>query len=401
MIIIKLNRKNFEKEEMTTPTVEDVARIAGISDPVIRNLNITQGYYELSQALSKYTDGNPNWCTFGVWASKQAGKSIRKEDLSSAFEHLFHDSPEITLLVNTLTQHSYVLKNLPEVKAISSFVIKVLNPDAAFEHSAQSVAEGNKIVFSEIGGEFARFLSYFKSEDDFTEENINKFCSAFTTGNPPDGQQMLKDAFTSYFEARKQNEEKLKEEMILYSNLLIGYHEQTRLQPQILKALNAAFANEDEFRGNLHRELLPDFWLRIRYYISKLLQRKLPLDEAIDQLLQLAKQKIREVITEFMMTLHIPDYDLLKLGEDLKKKFPQKLEHISNTKLKELLSKIDPTPDSLKESGVKDWGVLSDRIHFIADLFRAYFEHHQLYNPPFSDEQVKVLKEGKIPEGEL
>ena len=308
---------------------------------------------------------------------------------------------KLLLLLNTLSQHSDVIKNLPEVKAVSSFIIKFLNPDSAFEHSAQAVAEGNKIVFAEIGGEFARFLSIFKNENDFTEENISKFCSAFKPGNPPDGQQMLKDAFTSYFEARKQTDEKVKAEMILYSNLLIGYHEQTRLQPQIVEALNAAFTNEDELKSNLLRELLPGFWLRIRYYISKLLQRKLPLDEAIDQLLNLAKLKMREVITDCMMTLLIPANELLKLGEDLKEKFPERLAHISDQKLKELLTKIDPTPDSIKESGAKDWGDLSDRIHFIADLFRAYFEHPQLYNQPFAVEQVRVLKEGRKPDGKL
>jgi hypothetical protein len=386
---------------MTTPTVEEVARIADISDPVIRNLNITQGYYELSLAMSKYTDGNPNWCTFAVWASKQAGQSIRKEDLSRTFENLFHNTPEITLLLNTLSHHSAVIKNLPEVKAVSSFIIKFLNPDSAFEHSAQAVAEGNKKVFAEIGGEFARFLSDFRNEQDFSDENISKFCSAFKPGNPPDGQQMLKDAFISYFEARKQSDEKLKAEMILYSNLLIGYHEQTRLQPKIVEALNAAFSNEDELKSNLLRELLPGFWLRLRYYISKLLQRKLPLDEAIDQLLNLAKQKVREVITDCMMTLFIPVNELLKLGEDLREKFPKRLAHISDQKLKELLNKIDPTPDSLKESGAKDWGDLSDRIHFIADLFRAYFEHPQLYNQPFADEQVRMLKDGRRSGGNL
>ena len=135
---------------MNIPTVEDVARIADISDPVIRNLNITQGYYELSQAMSKYTDGNPNWCTFAVWASKQAGQSIRKEDLVRTFENYFHNSPEITLLLNTISQHSDIIKNLPEVKAISSFVVKTLNPDAVFTHSAKTVAEGNKIVFLKL-----------------------------------------------------------------------------------------------------------------------------------------------------------------------------------------------------------------------------------------------------------
>jgi hypothetical protein len=386
---------------MNIPTVEDVSRIADISDPVIRNLNITQGYYELSQAMSKYTDGNPNWCTFAVWASKQAGQSIRKEDLSRTFENLFHNTPEITLLLNILTRHSEVLKNLPEVKAVSSFIIKILNPDEVFTHSAEAVAEGNKIVFYEIGGEFARFLSVFKTKQDFTEENISKFCSAFKPGNPPEGQQMLKDAFTTYFEARKQADAKEKAEMILYSNLLIGYHEQTRLQPKIFEALDAAIQNKDLLHKNILKHLLPGFWIRLRYYISKFLQRKMPLDETIDRLLDLAKLKIRETITDCMMTLLIPESELLKLGEDLKHKFPERLAHISNQKLNELLNKIDPTSDSLKESGAKDWGDLSDRIHFIADLFRAYFEHKQLYNQPFTAEQVKVLREGRKPEGEL
>lgn len=386
---------------MSIPTVEDVARIAGISDPVIRNLNITQSYYELSQAMSKYTNGNPNWCTFAVWASKQAGQSIRKEDLKYTFDNCFHNSPEVITLIKNLREHGDIIKRFPEVKAITTFILKVLNPDAAFDYSALAVAEGNKKVFSEIGGEFARFLSIFRSNHDFTEENISNFCSAFKPGNPPVGQQMLKDAFTSYFEAGKKSAAKEKAEMILYSNLLIGYHEQTRLQPQIVKALNAAFANEDERRSRILKELLPGFWLRIRFYISKLLQLKMPLDEAIDQLLDLTKRMIRKVITEFMMTLQIPAGEMLRLGEDLKRKFPQILEQISTAKLKELLGKIDPTPDSLKESGAKDWGDLRDRIHFIADLFRSYFEHRVLYNQPFTNEQVTILKEGKIPDGKL
>jgi hypothetical protein len=55
----------------------------------------------------------------------------------------------------------------------------------------------------------------------------------------------------------------------------------------------------------------------------------------------------------------------------------------------------------VKESGAEDWGDLSDRIHFIADFFRSHFKHLQLYNSPFTDEQVKILKDGKIPQGKL
>ena len=386
---------------MSIPSVEDVAGISNISDPVIRNLNITQGYYELSKAMSRYTSGNPNWCTFAVWASKQAGQTIRKEDLVRTFKNIFHSSAEITFVLNSFAQLTEVIKNLPEVKAIDEFFLKIINPDDPIELSASAVADGNKKVFSEIGGEFARFLSVFKDENDFTEENINQFCAAFKPGGPPDGQQMLKDAFNSYYEARLQNDPKAKMELILYADLLIGYHEQTRLQPQIADALNAPITGLENMRTTILREIIPGFWRHIRYYISKLLKRKLPLDDAIDKLLELVKHEMREVITEFMMTLYVPDNEILKLGQDLKGGFPEELKTITNSKFKELLSKIDPTPDSVKESGAKDWGDLSDRIHFIADFFRSHFKHLQLHNSPFTDEQMKVLKEGKIPQGKL
>ena len=154
-------------------------------------------------------------------------------------------------------------------------------------------------------------------------------------------------------------------------------------------------------RSKILREIIPSFWLRVRYQTSKLLNRKLPLDEAADKLLELVKHQMREVITEFMMTLFVPDNEILKLGQDLKSGFPEELKTIKNSKFKELLKKIDPTPDSVKESGAEDWGDLSDRIHFIADFFRSHFKHRPLYNSPFTEEQVRVLKDGKKPVGTL
>src|SRR5919197_4823599 len=61
-------------------TPEEVARIAARTDPVIRNLQITECYSRLAAAVA---DGRPgaNWCTFATWASRQAGSTIRGEDL--------------------------------------------------------------------------------------------------------------------------------------------------------------------------------------------------------------------------------------------------------------------------------------------------------------------------------
>ena len=75
---------------LPVPTVADVERIAALGDPVLRNLQITQCYCELSRLFAARTGGEPaNWCTFATWASKQAGQTIRKEDLRRAFERVF------------------------------------------------------------------------------------------------------------------------------------------------------------------------------------------------------------------------------------------------------------------------------------------------------------------------
>ena len=65
----------------TSPQVEDVDRIAATANPVIRNLEITEAYAELTAAMRARTGGAADWCTFATWASRQAGRTIRGEDL--------------------------------------------------------------------------------------------------------------------------------------------------------------------------------------------------------------------------------------------------------------------------------------------------------------------------------
>jgi hypothetical protein len=102
-----------------------------------------------------------------------------------------------------------------------------------------------------------------------------------------------------------------------------------------------------------------------------------------------------------MMTLRLPNDRLLDLGQDLQGNFPPELQQIDNPDLQALLQQIDPTPDSLQDTGTDDWGNLADRLHFIADMFRAYEEDGGLLGPPFTVEQVMKLKAGQRPAGRL
>ena len=65
-----------------------------MADPVIRNLRITQAYHELSAATAARVGPVATWCTYATWASKQAGRTIRKEDLRSGLEAALRSSPD-------------------------------------------------------------------------------------------------------------------------------------------------------------------------------------------------------------------------------------------------------------------------------------------------------------------
>ena len=47
---------------------------------VVRNLQVTQGYYRISNAMKKYVSSkNVNWTSFATHASKTAGQALRHE----------------------------------------------------------------------------------------------------------------------------------------------------------------------------------------------------------------------------------------------------------------------------------------------------------------------------------
>jgi hypothetical protein len=384
---------------MNHPSVDDIDRIAHLADPVVRNLQITQCYFEISRALRPLTGAYSNWCTFATWASKQAGQTIRGEDLVRHFQDHFRGSPEIAAAVGGLVEVVSSFGLRWAAPALVERILPLLNPAAAFARASDAVARGNRKVFEEIGREFARYLATFAEDASFDADKTSRFCAGLRPGDPPDGQRLLRDAFAACCEARFHAGADMQSELGFFANLLAGFHEQTRLQPEIAEALDAAI-DRDQVKRSILQLLLPSPWLRLRHGVARVLGRKLPLDEAIDLLLVEVRRQIRQVITHHLMTLHLSD-EVLQLGRDLQGSFPQPLGQIANAKLQELLTRIDPTPDSVVESGAIDWANFDDRMHFITDFFRCYHEQNALFDPPFTDEQVAELRAGRKPAGPL
>jgi hypothetical protein len=385
------------------PTLAQVEQITANPDAVIRNLQITQCYHELSLALAGRMEQTANWCTFATWASKQAGQTIRKEDLARTLENTIGSSAEVAQAAQGVEAAARRAGSQLSMADMIQFIWKVWDPAAAFERSSDAVARGNRKVFAEIGCEFARFYAACLDDAAFDAAKIAQFCEALRPGEPPQGQEYLRQAFRRYYQALFESDEKTRTELLLLANIEIGFHEQTRLQPEIAEALAAPVIEPEQLAGNLLNALFPQReWLsRLILMVMRLLGRLTEFDRAVEALAAALRLEAQRIVTEYMMTIELPHGARLHLGDDLRAGFPPDLKQIANPDLRLLLGRIDPTPDSTVESGAELWANLPDRLHFIADMFRCYALTPDLQEPPYNQEQINALKEGRLPEGRL
>lgn len=385
------------------PSVEEIDRIAALADPVIRNLQITQSYHELALAMTVRTGISANWCTFATWASRQAGQTIRKEDFARTLENLLNAAPVALETMPDVAVSAQKLGSDCSPAEIQESVADVLNPLAAFDRASDAVARGNRKVYEEIGREFARFFATCLNDPNPDPDKLAEFCAGLRAGDPPDGQAYLRLAFTSYYHALFESDAQTCAEHMLYANILIGYHEQTRLQPEIVEAMNAAFVDYGTFRTRLIKAIFPyRGWLaRLRLFMLWLFARPSPFDAALEALVKEARRRAHLVITEYMMAIVLPGGLRLRLGDDVPGEFPPVLAHPVLPDLCTLLEKLDPTPDNPRGSGAVDWARLPDRLHYIMDMFRCYHLSANLFDPPFSAEQVIAIRDGRLPPGRL
>ena len=396
----------------SVPPVAEVEAIAAQEDPALRNLRITACYYELSKALAAATGQTANWCTFATWASYQAGQTIRREDLAATLsdvldgaeasreeaervaasalgdpavgERVAAPALEVSEGAEIVVEKALEERSAIATPDIRASVWRTIRAMPAFGRASDAVARGNRKVFEEIGREFARFLA--ACVDDPDPDQLAGFCAELSAGEPPAGQRFLQRAFTGYHRALSETDPKKKDQLMLLANLLIGYHEQKRLQPEIEEAMDAPVADSEELKRELKAKIFPRFpgW-------------RSPLDGAYDRLAVKVRVLAREIVTARMMTLALPGGEVLRLGRDLGRDFGPTLRLAADPDLTALLANVDPTPDSVRGSGVEDWANFDDRMHFIADLFRCYQEEPRLFEAPFNAEQAALIAAGTVP----
>ncbi|WP_429886348.1 hypothetical protein [Geoalkalibacter halelectricus] len=390
-------------DTINRPTLAEVEGIAALNNPIIRNLQITQCYFELSAVHAARLPEDANWCTFATWASRQAGQSIRMEDVEDSLERLMRSEALAARAARHLAGVAQSFGAIFSRDEVLRILWELADPRAALERVSAAVAEGNRKVFAEIGWEYARFNEQCLNDPVPLDDKIAAFCAQLRDGEPPQGQSYLRRAFLHYYRALFAADAKTRAELQFMANIEIGYHEQTRLQPEIVAALNAALVDPEEFTARLLAVAFPrgSLLLTGRKLLMGITGRPTPLQRAIHAFVEKLRAELRRIITAKLMVLELPGGQHLKLGEDLQGEFPQRLRDIRDPDLQNLLARVDPTPDSLLHTGAVDWANLGERLHFIVDLFRTRHEAAELFTPPFTSRQVRALKAGRLPRGRL
>ena len=316
-----------------------------------------------------------NWCTYATWASRQAGRTIRGEDL---LEHLGRRLGQGRRLLHPFaTLGRWFLRRglFRHETPLGRLTSELHTPFDAFERASDAVARGNLKVFEEIGLQFARYLH----------------------GSSPEGERALTQAFARYERLRLERNPKRRAELALLANLEIGLHEQTRLQPQILEALDAAYATQEDLGRRTLEALFPSathWWMVLRGPAAA------AIGLSARGIQRAASRLAREAITDSLMVLTLPGR-VLMLGTNLADTYPTELAEPADPELKELLARFEPAPPAPDDCGARDWSNLHQRMHYIVHLFRAFHLSEQLFQPPFSAGQVATFSRGVIPEGEL
>ena len=379
------------------PTLQAVAGIAVIPDRVIRNLQITNCYADLAAAMRVRLGMAADWCTFATWASRQAGSTIRGEDLQERLARRLGRGARLLAPLQSLSR-ALLRRGLfnPETR-LGRAVAEIHTPFDAFERASEAVAVGNLKVFEEIGAEFARFLAEVPPDATPDSAAFTAFASRLRPGEPPDGQQLLREAFGHYQQQRLESDPEARAAWVLLGNLKIGLHEQTRLQPEIARAVDAPLITVRDLGARVLHALIPS-----TRRLPELL--KTPAYATVGWIAMRVRRAAaaitREVVTEAMMVLALPT-GVLALGRNLEAPVPPVFAQTLPPEVTAFVSEYDPCPPGVSQCGADDWCNLRQRMHYILHLFRAFSVEPRLWVPPFTPEQVTSFRAGVVPRGEL
>lgn len=361
-------------------TLEDVESVTRTSDLVLRNFRITQSYHRLALDVRDLLgSADVNWLAFGAHASKTAGYAIRKEEVPlQEISAALHHAPGLGLVARLVGR-----------TLATSFVARTAN--RMLERTSEAISDGNLRIFADMAPVIVRFLELIRNDRSFDAAKITAFRATLKPGPPEaDGQEILGLALTAWYEAAHEPDPKRRSELVLLGNARMGWHEQLRVQPDIIEALGSPLRLRvgDELGHFLQQRL--SGW-------PGLLQR--PLLRGAHRLepvlLEAASTTLKRIITRRMMRLRMPDGDV-HLGRDLATqagglRYPPELRELTLPELVALAERFAPRDATPDGTGATDWADFGQRMTFIVPLFRSRQRNATLFDAPLAAEQMSRI----------
>ncbi len=364
-------------------TVQD---IAAMTDPVQRNLWITQRYHEFAvQLRDAGAAEDATWCAFAVWASKTAGATIRGEVLPARAKQLLTGNEAVQSVLQRFDHGltGWAWNHLTH-DHLGQAVENVTN-----DVSTQ-IADGNVLVFAELAPLFTAFIDARRSSSTPDDLAAAMGPALAPLASDEDGAAVV-TAFDAYGHALFGPADRA--DLILQANTLAVAHEQRRLQPAISAALDAAISD------TLQRVIEGDIVRRL-----PTAEARRVLDTVTEDVCKVLDEAWDTALTEVIMKLATPS-ETLDLRRDVpplsEGMFPPELARLAGTAAEAAVAQWDKTGGTGAPSGARDWAVLEERMNFIVNLFRSRQRDASLFSPPFSDAQLAVLAQGQLPPGPL
>jgi hypothetical protein len=299
-----------------------------------------------------------NFHTWAVWGSKTAGRTIRREDLpfppriGVAVGLVVDAGSAVALMRRRVSRRA----GLSIAAGGSVAALTAWAADDLVRRAAGGIFGGNATVLGDIGRQTARFVSAL-ADDDGAETRVTTFLAGLRPGDAVSGgQELLRGAYRHYFDASREPDPDRRDEMMLCANLVAILHEHERLDPYIDASVPSG---------------------------------------------------LRRFVTRRLLGFSV-GAEAMKVSADVRTRgpsaFPETLRTIEDPDLEALLwgpRGWDRTPDTPAGSAAADWTQLSDRMNFIVDLFRSRQSDPNLFAPPYSDEQRKMIHSGFVPDGPL
>jgi hypothetical protein len=406
-------------------TVAEIDEILAIRDPTLRNLRVTIGYHDLSHALASvlgYEDAN--WCTFAVWASREAGRFVRGESVEGTLGRML-DGLKLSKRATDGRQARHAALKAMLGKAVARVVSAQLDQldheahttaikqlrDAddlgpgdlsrfvtlLFEDFSAHISRGNTVVFDEIARALVPFVAQLRKDP----EDARALETLIDELDPSDrpahqgGQRSLKRALSTYARARRERDPARRSALVYLANCLIGDQEQTALQTEIMLALEAPI---DLLVMRLAKDLVRGYNPSPLHWVANTAFRRLVLPIGAP----IASMIWKAVATHAMMALHLPN-EKLYLGDDMPplpsgEAFPPALVELLDDEAKRCVDYFNfAYGNTLFGTGAHDWSSFPERMNSITNLFRSRQQTRALFLPPFTATAMAKIRANHIP----